>query len=117
MKLTKATLKRIIKEELEATLRETEETIFPTIRTAGYKAYKIDQASADRRGTITKRALRELPDILTSVEQFLEWFNKYSGSVVSEDPSDVLVAIAVEDDSLNSKSMDGIEMISRKLQR
>jgi len=124
MKLTKRQLKRIIREEYSRLKHQdlikeavVEYDKLPRIRTAGYKAYKIDQASADRRGTITKHALRELPDILTSVDQFLQWFDKYSGSVVSTDPSDVLVAIAVQDDRLSSRSIDRIEMISRQLQR
>ena len=135
MKISKRQLRRIIKEEYSRLkhqglikeafaypFRGTKEAVveydkLPRIRTAGYKAYKIDQAYADRRGTITKRALKELPDILTSVEQFLQWFDKYSGSVVSTDPSDVLVRIAMEDDRLSSRSIDRIEMISRQLQR
>jgi len=124
MKLTKRQLKRIIREEYSRLKHQdlikeavVEYDKLPRIRTAGYKAYLIDQAYADRRGTITKRALRELPDILTSVDQFLQWFDKYSGSVVSTDPSDVLVAIAVQDDRLSSRSIDRIEMISRQLQR
>jgi hypothetical protein len=124
MKISKRQLKKIIKEEYsrlkhQGLIKEAvvEYDKLPRIRTAGYKAYKMDQASADVRGDITEKALMELPDMLTSVEQFLQWFDKYSGSVVSTDPSDVLVAIAVEDDRLSSRSIDRIEMISRQLQR
>lgn len=118
MQIKKSEIIKIIKEELNAVLAE-EATYdkLPRIRTAGYKAYKMDQASADRRGTKTKKALMELPDVLTSVEQFLQWFNKYSGTVVSTDASDVLVRIATEDDRLSSKSIDRIEMIQRQLQQ
>ena len=74
MKLTKETLKRIIKEELEATLEEAR-NIFPT---AGWAEKELSAIRDEgmRPSAKLKRHLAKIPPTLED-PKMEEWFNTY----------------------------------------
>ena len=89
----------------------------PLIRTANYKSEILDLARSDRRLTKIRKAVSKLPNIIRSIQDFMNWYNENNFLLYNQSPGDILIDIAVSDENLSSRSIDRIELIQRKMRQ